>query len=490
MDTTDLLIIGGGINGTGIARDAAGRGLQVTLVEQGDLAGATSAASSKLIHGGLRYLEHGAFRLVREALAERAVLLRIAPHIAWPLRFVLPQDAGMRPAWLVRIGLFIYDHLGPRNGRHDGSADLPGTRRIDLRHAPEGAPLQDRFRLAFEYSDAWVDDARLVVLNALDAKERGARILTRTRCTALHATDGAWQADLAGTPIRARAVVNAAGPWVPGVLHQLAGQNAGPHARLVKGSHIVVPRLHDGPHAYILQNDDRRIVFVLPYETDFSLIGTTDTPYEGDPSAPVIDATEIAYLCRAVSRAFRRPVLPEHVVHSFSGIRPLHDSGEADAAAVSRDYKLHLEPHPAPMLSIFGGKITTYRRLAEHALDLLAPLLPLPRPAPWTATAPLPGGDRPFPAVLAQARADWPALPEPTLRRLAHAYGTRMNTVLGAAPGRDFGAGLHEAEVDYLVRHEWARTAEDVLWRRTKLGLRLDPAAQAALAAWMEHRHA
>ena len=481
MEETDLLVIGGGINGAGIARDAAGRGLRVTLVEQGDLAGATSSASSKLIHGGLRYLEHGAFRLVREALSERAVLLHIAPHIAWPMRFVLPQDRGMRPVWLIRLGLFLYDHLGAR-----GPGTLPGTTRIDLRRAPEGAPLQDRFRTAFEYSDAWVDDARLVILNARDAADRGATIRTRTRCDALHPGEGTWIAELAGTQLRVRAVVNAAGPWVSDVLHRQAGANAGPRARLVKGSHLVVPRLYDGPQAYILQNDDRRVIFVIPYEQDFSLIGTTDTQVD-DPNDPHIDPAEIDYLCRAVSRAFKHQVTPADIVHTFSGIRPLHDTGEQQAAAVTRDYKLHLTTTPAPLLSIFGGKITTYRRLAEHALELLHPHLPTPNPAPWTATAPLPGGEAPFAQVLAQATATHPDFPEPTLRRLAHAYGTRIDQVLASPLGEHLGAGLYESELRYLVATEWAHTADDVLWRRTKLGLRLDPLQRARLEQWMGH---
>ena len=483
----DLLVIGGGVNGAGIARDAAGRGLRVVLVEQGDLAGATSSSSSKLIHGGLRYLEYYEFRLVREALAERAVLLRLAPHIAWPMRFVLPHDRSMRPAWLVRLGLFLYDHLGQSRRR------LPGTRRLRLRTAPEGMPLQEQFRTGFEYSDAWVDDARLVVLNAVDAGERGAAIHTRTRCTSLHATDGAWTAALDdGRTLRARAVVNAAGPWVAEVLHKQAGRNAGPKARLVKGSHIVVPRLYEGSQAYILQNDDRRIVFVLPYEQDFSLIGTTDVPFEGDPARVTIDGSEVEYLCRAVSRVFRKPVLPTDMVHSFSGVRPLQDSGEEKAAAVTRDYKLHLEQEPAPMLSVFGGKITTYRRLAEHAMAMLDPILSPAKPGPWTATQPLPGGDfADFPTFLATATARYTFVPASVLTRLAHAYGSRLHTLLRDATnlaglGECFGGGLYEAELRYLRTHEWARTAEDVLWRRSKLGLRLDPAQRDRVAAWME----
>ena len=483
-------MIGGGVNGAGIARDAAGRGLRVTLVEQGDLAGATSSASSKLIHGGLRYLEHGAFRLVREALAERAVLLGIAPHIAWPMRFVLPHDGGQRPVWVIRAGLFLYDRLGGRGG-------LPGTRRVDLRQGMEGAPLQARFRTGFEYSDAWVDDARLVVLNAVDAGERGAVIRTRTRCTGLRAEGGGWVAtlgveELGVEELRARAVVNAAGPWVDGVLRGAAGAGAGPRARLVKGSHIVVRRLFEGSHGYILQNDDGRVVFVLPYEDGFSLVGTTDVPFEGDPAQVAIDAGEVAYLCRAVSRVFRAPLEAGEVVHSFSGVRALQEDGEARASAVTRDYKLHLDAGDAPMLSVFGGKITTYRRLAEHALDMLGPHLEMGDA--WTADAPLPGGDiHDFGAFLTYAGRRWPFLPEAVLRRMAHGYGTRMERILGDAAdlvglGEDFGAGLHARELEHMVREEFARTGEDVLWRRSKLGLRLDAGQRGRVADWMEAR--
>ena len=480
MDHTDLLVIGGGINGAGIARDAAGRGLSVTLVEQNDLASATSSASSKLIHGGLRYLEHGAFRLVREALAERAVLLRIAPHIAWPLRFVLPQDETSRPAWLLRLGLFIYDHLAPRRG-------LPGTTRLDLHATPQGEPLQPRFRTAFEYTDAWVDDARLVVLNALDAAEHGATILTRTPCSALRPTPAGWEADLGPRTIHARIVVNAAGPWVSDILHHQAGRNAAPRTRLVKGSHIVVPRLHDRPEAYILQNDDRRVIFVIPYEHDFSLIGTTDIPFDADPSSVAITRPEIDYLCRAVSRTFRRAVAASDIVHGFSGVRPLQDDGHADASAVTRDYKLHLETGPSPILSVFGGKITTYRRLAEHALELLQPHLP--SGPPWTAAAPLPGGDASYATTRDKAAITYPFLPVPTLDRMTHAYGTRLNQAVApnlAAMGEHFGAGLYESELAHLVAHEWAATADDVLWRRTKLGLRFTPAERARLEARLQ----
>ena len=369
----DLLIVGGGINGVGIARDAAGRGLHVLLCEKGDLAAATSSSSSKLIHGGLRYLEQYEFRLVREALVEREVLLRIAPHIAWPMRFVLPHAPEQRPAWMIRLGLFLYDHIG-------GRVSLPGTRRLDLRRAPQGAPLRAEFRRGFEYSDCWVDDARLVALNAMDARERGATILTRTACLSAAADGAAWRVTLADgdtgalRTVTTRILVNAAGPWVEDVLGGRAGVNDGPHARLVKGSHIVLPRLYDGDQAYILQNDDDRVVFVIPYEGGYSLVGTTDIPFTGDPAHVAIEPAEAAYLCRAVSRYFAAPVQPSSIVHSYSGVRSLHDDKSDNPSAPSRATTCWtLRTVPAPILSVFGGKITTYRRLAEHAMDKLLP---------------------------------------------------------------------------------------------------------------------
>ncbi len=490
----DLLIIGGGINGVGIARDAVGRGLSVILCEQGDLGGATSSASSKLIHGGLRYLEYYEFRLVREALIEREVLLRNAPHIIRPMRFVLPHDRSLRPAWMVRLGLFLYDHLG-------GRERLPGSRRVDLRREPAGAPLQKRLSTGFEYSDCWVEDARLVVLNALDAAERGADIRPRTRCVAARRTEAGWWSaeleDLAnGTrvTVEARALVNAGGPWVYEILSRRLGLNSAKRVRLVKGSHIVVPRLYDGEHAYILQNDDRRIVFVIPYERDFTLIGTTDVPFAGDPSRVEIDAAETAYLCAAVSRCFARPVMPAQIVWSYAGVRPLYDDAAPNAAAVTRDYVLDIDDvgGRAVLLSVFGGKITTYRRLAEHALEKLAPYFPDSRRS-WTADAPLPGGDMAdaeFDRFLATLRAVRPFLPPALALRLARAYGTRVERLLGDARsmadlGEDFGGGLTRAEVDYLVRTEWAATADDILWRRSKLGLHVPPATRAALDAYL-----
>ncbi|HEY5597848.1 MAG TPA: glycerol-3-phosphate dehydrogenase, partial [Kiloniellales bacterium] len=429
-EPADLLVIGGGINGVGIARDAAGRGLSVVLCEQDDLASATSSASTKLIHGGLRYLETYEFRLVREALIEREVLLRAAPHIIWPLTFVLPHNTGLRPAWMVRIGLFLYDHLG-------GRKLLPGSYGIDLRGHPAGAPLRRTFGKAFCYSDCWVEDARLVVLNAMDARDRGAEILPRTRCTGARRSNGLWRVTLepaAGGPARhvaARALVNAAGPWVSDVLATVAGANRRGRLRLVKGSHIVVPRLSDGEQAYVLQNDDRRIVFVIPYERDFSLIGTTDVPFAGDPGQVRISDEETAYLCAAVNRYFTKPVTPEQVVWTYSGVRPLYDDEHENASAVTRDYVFDLDlgggdanGDRAPLLSIFGGKITTYRKLAEHALEKLLPRLGSSAPA-WTQTAALPGGDiadADFAAFLAAFRADRSWLPEGQARRYARAY--------------------------------------------------------------------
>ncbi len=491
----DLLIVGGGINGVGIARDAAGRGLRVLLCEKGDLAAATSSSSSKLIHGGLRYLEQYEFRLVREALVEREVLLRIAPHIAWPMRFVLPHAPEQRPAWMIRLGLFLYDHIG-------GRVSLPGTRQLDLRRAPQGAPLRAEFRRGFEYSDCWVDDARLVALNAMDARERGATILTRTACLSAAADGAAWRVTLADgdtgalRTVTTRILVNAAGPWVEDVLGGRAGVNDGPHARLVKGSHIVLPRLYDGEQAYILQNDDDRVVFVIPYEGGYSLVGTTDIPFTGDPAHVAIEPAEAAYLCRAVSRYFAAPVQPSSIVHSYSGVRSLHDDKSDDPSSVTRDYVLDFRSVPAPVLSVFGGKITTYRRLAEHAMDKLLPHLQAPRPKAWTGLAPLPGGDLPggdFTGFLASLQARYPWLPAALAHRLARAYGTRAEAVLAGAQGladlgEAFGGGLTAAELRYMMQQEWARTAEDALWRRSKLGLHLSAAEIARVADWMRAR--
>ncbi|MFG1270509.1 glycerol-3-phosphate dehydrogenase [Xanthobacter versatilis] len=484
----DLLVVGGGINGAGIARDAAGRGLATLLVEQDDLAAHTSSWSTKLIHGGLRYLEYYEFRLVREALIERERLLAIAPHIIRPLRFVLPHDVNVRPAWLVRMGLFLYDHLATRKS-------LPASTRINLARDPRGAPLTPLTRVGFEYSDCAVDDARLVVLNALDASERGADIRVGARLERARREDGHWVATLRGPSgaeeeVRARILVNAAGPWVADVLNHRLGLDTSKGVRLVKGSHIVVPRLFDGEQAYILQNPDKRIVFAIPYQDDLTLIGTTDVPYEAAPQDARISAEETDYLVATINRWFRRKIAPSDVVWHFSGVRPLFDDGSISASAVTRDYVFDLDTPTgeAPLLSVFGGKLTTYRKLAEHVLRDLAPFLPGLKPS-WTAQAVLPGGDIPGGDVKAYARsllADKPFLGGARAARLVRSYGTRAERFLAgitseAGLGRDFGAGLTEAEVAYLGRTEWARTGADVLWRRSKLGLRLPQAAAAEI---------
>jgi glycerol-3-phosphate dehydrogenase len=490
--TYDLLIVGGGINGVGIARDAAGRGLSVLLCEQDDLAAHTSSASTKLIHGGLRYLEHLQFSLVRKALIEREILLASAPHLMRPLRFVLPHDAHLRPAWMIAAGLFIYDHLARR--RH-----LAGSARIDLRRHVAGPALKPQYTQGFVYSDGWTDDARLVVLNAMDARERGADILTRTRCEKLEISAGQWTATLA-TPsgqqrFRARAAVNATGPWVSLFAREASPMSVCHSVRLVKGSHIVVPRVFAHRFAYLFQNDDQRIVFAIPYEREFTLIGTTDVEYTGDPAAVRIGADEVAYLCAAVSRYFRRPVHPENVVWSYSGVRPLLDDEAADAASVTRDYALELDRHPAPLLTVFGGKITTYRKLAESAVDMLARELGSAAPG-WTARALLPGGDLPggvYARFLRSLERAYPWLPAELRYRYAHAYGTRVEHILRGAHsladlGEELLPQLHEREADYLCRQEWAQTAEDILWRRTRLGLHVREAGLESLQRWLGHR--
>ena len=482
----DLAVIGGGINGAGIARDAAGRGLSVVLFEKGDLGGGTSANSTKLIHGGLRYLEHYEFRLVREALIEREILLGIAPHIIWPLRFVLPHHQGLRPAWLLRLGLFLYDHLG-------GRKTLPPTMRVDLTSSPLGAPLSPGHRIGFEYSDCWVEDSRLVLLNAKDAAERGAAIHPRMAISAARRDGALWLITGEGrdgpTEFHARALVNAAGPWVGAVQHTVMGSNQPARLRLVKGSHIVLPRLYDHDRAYIFQNADGRIIFAIPYERDFTLIGTTDEDHPNPDEAPQISKDEITYLCAAASGYFRTPVKREDIVWTYSGLRPLYDDGASKAQEATRDYVLNLDAPAgqAPLLNIFGGKITTYRKLAEAAL---AELRLGPEKAGWTARAPLPGGDFPpdgFATLLANFQRDFPKLGPDLSRRLLRAYGTRAWRIFtpGQDPGPPIGADLHEAELEYLKTEEWAATPEDVLWRRSKLGLRFDAAAQARLARLM-----
>ncbi|WP_043526367.1 glycerol-3-phosphate dehydrogenase [Litchfieldella xinjiangensis] len=479
----DLYVIGGGINGTGIANDAVGRGLTVGLCEQADLASATSSASSKLIHGGLRYLEHKEFRLVREALREREVLLRKAPHIVWPMRFILPHRPHLRPAWMLRIGLFMYDHLGKRDS-------LPGSRQLQF---DESSPLQDEITHGFEYSDCWVDDARLVVLNALQAREQGAEILTRTRCVEAQEEEGLWRITLEDSDTgqrfqrRSRVLVNAAGPWVESFIRGQAKRESRYGIRMIQGSHLVVPRLNTDERAYILQNRDGRIVFVLPYQQDFSLIGTTDRRYTGDPASVAISSEEIDYLLEVVNSHFKQQLSPDDVVSTYTGVRPLCDDESADPSAMTRDYTLDLDRQGAPLLSVFGGKITTYRKLAEAALSEINDILPHMGDA-WTASSRLPGGDiddrESFAARLVR---DYPFLGEERARRFATSYGSLCLRFLEGCRsieelGESFGSGLTRAEVDYLTDHEWAREVDDVLLRRTKLGLRLNSAERQRLA--------
>ncbi len=513
QDICDLFVIGGGINGCGIARDAAGRGLTVTLAEMGDLASATSSASTKLFHGGLRYLEYFEFRLVREALIEREILLRAMPHIAWPMRFVLPYHKdmrfegdtptskllwvvmpwmrGRRPAWLVRLGLFLYDHMG-------GRKILPATTLVDLRHGPEGAPLKDRFRHAYEYSDCWVEDSRLVVLNARDAAARGARIMVRTKVLSAERTDGHWvvttrDADTGEThQHRARMLVNAAGPWVGDVLQNQVHINSREGVRLVRGSHIVTRRLYDHDKCYFFQGTDGRIIFAIPYEGDFTLIGTTDADH-ADPSVPpVCSEAEQQYLLDFANRYFKAQIGAEDIVWTYSGVRPLYDDGASSATAATRDYTLKVNDDGAPVLNVFGGKITTYRRLAESAMARIGRYLTVEK-GDWTAAVPLPGGDfavAGFDALVARLVADYPFLTPFHARRLARAYGTGAWGVLGHAQsladlGEDFGATLTGAEVTWLMQNEFARRAEDVVWRRSKLGLRMTSGQIEHLDGWM-----
>jgi glycerol-3-phosphate dehydrogenase len=489
----DIAIIGGGINGCGLARDAAGRGLSVYLCDKSDLASGTSSKSTKLVHGGLRYLEYYEFRLVREALKEREVLLGLAPHIIRPLRFVLPHHTGLRSAWLIRLGLFFYDHLG-------GRELLAPARRLDLTKHEAGPPLQPQYRSAFEYSDCSVDDSRLVILNAVDAAERGAVIETRTEMVKADRRSGAWHVVLQDTTtgaervVTARALVNASGPWVAKITSERLGLAVDAPVRLVKGSHIVLKRLFRHDRAYIFQQADGRIVFAIPHEGDFTLIGTTDLDYDRDPGEAFATEAEIEYLCAAASGYFRQRILPGDVVHTYAGVRPLYDDGATAAQAATRDYVLKVDGGAGepPLLNIIGGKITTYRRLAEAALDKLAEYLTILR-KPWTGRVPLPGGDFPITGVNAEAmklQALCPVLKFSQAERLARSYGTRARKIVEGARsetdfGVPFGADLTEREVRYQMEHEWARTAEDVLWRRSKLGLRLTGAEARRLDDWM-----
>ena len=477
----DLLVIGGGINGVGIARDAVGRGLSVALVERGDLAGATSSSSSKLIHGGLRYLEHYEFRLVAEALSEREVLLRIAAHLVWPARFVMPHVLALRPRWMIRAGLFLYDHLARR-------ASLPGSRAVRLDEPPFDSGLRPELRHGFTYSDCRVDDARLVVTNAIDAADRGARVLTRTECMTARRDDGTWRARLStGEEIQARGIVNAAGPWVKKVLNERLAQPSRDAVRLVRGSHIVLPKLYQGDHAFILQNDDRRVVFMIPYGDAHTLVGTTDVAEREDAIESTASDAEVDYLCRAVNRYLAKPASRQDVVWRYSGVRPLYDDGSSDPSAVTRDYTLRVDDEAgrAPVLSVFGGKITTYRRLAEQALEKLAPYFPGLHPA-WTTGAVLTGSD--FGGESRTTARDaffarYPKLPVAILRGIFRRHGTRSHAVVGEGDlGEDFGAGLCERELRYLMQREWAMSADDVLWRRTKAGLLMNEAQRARVA--------
>lgn len=494
QDVFDIFVIGGGINGCGIARDAAGRGYSVALAEMDDFASGTSSRATKLIHGGLRYLEHYEFRLVRESLMEREVLWAMAPHIIWPMRFVLPfHKGGIRPAWLIRLGLFLYDHIG-------GRKLLPATRTLDMRRDPAAKPLKVLFTKAFEYSDGWVDDARLVVLNAKDAALKGARIMTRSRVVSAEREGDLWSVSVeditTGTIsiFKARMLVNAAGPWVDVVLSGAVRKNNVHNVRLVQGSHIVVRKKFDDSRAYFFQNPDNRIIFAIPYETDFTLIGTTDNDFTGDPKNIQITDGEINYLCNAASEYFSEPVKPADVVWTYSGVRPLFDDGASKAQEATRDYVLKIDGRDgeAQLLNVFGGKLTTYRRLGEHALEKIAGAIGV-KGNPWTAKSVLPGGDFPatgYDAEVAKLKGRYPFLTERHARRLVRLYGTLAASLLGNAGqaedlGRHFGADLYEVEVKWLMTQEWARHAEDILWRRTKLGLKLTPAEAAGLEEYM-----
>ncbi len=489
----DLAVIGGGINGTAIARDAAGRGAKVILLERGDLARGTSSASTKLIHGGLRYLEHYEFALVRESLQERERLWAIAPHIIKPMRFVIPYDKGLRPKWMLRLGLFIYDHLG-------GRKKLPASCSLNLTKDVAGGPLKPIFTSGFEYSDGWVDDARMVVLNAKDAAEHGAAIQTRCEVNALHRTDNIWTIDTSNGPIQAKAVVNAAGPAVLDLLQRTAGhvRAADEEIRLVRGSHIVVDKIFNHPKAYFCQIADGRIFFAIPYEDDFTCIGTTDADHHGLLEHITASAEEITYLCESANHYFQSQITSSDVIWSYAGVRPLVDDGSGKPETASRGYHFDIDDDggtsSAPLLSVFGGKITTNRHLAQSAMEHLAPYLSQLNGPAWTADKPLPGGDfavEDLGGLCEKLAKDFPFLDSKCTARLTRSYGTRAWALLGNAKtlgslGRDFGHGLYKSEVDYLVREEWAQTAEDIVWRRSKLGLRMSAEQIAALDNYLE----
>jgi glycerol-3-phosphate dehydrogenase len=489
----DVFVIGGGVNGTGIARDAAGRGYSVMLAEMHDLASGTSSAATKLVHGGLRYLEYYEFRLVQEALAEREVLWASAPHIIWPLRFVLPVEKGQRPAWMLRAGLFLYDNLG-------GRKLLPATKTLDLAKDEAGKPLKPGYRTAFEYSDGWVDDARLVTLNARDAADKGARVVTQTKVVSARRAAGIWQIETVGPAgpetVSARLLVNAGGPWVDAIIREAIGRNEAQHVRLVKGSHIVVRKLFEHERCYFFQNADGRIFFAIPYEGDFTLIGTTEQDFSGDPTGVQISEAETDYLLAAANEYFARPITRDDIVWTYSGVRPLFDDGATAAQEATRDYVLNAEGEgEGALLNVFGGKLTTYRRLSEQAVDRIEKLIGARGPR-WTRTGHLPGGTFPatgYEALVKAHQASYPRLDGALIRRLTRAYGTLMPAVVAGATsmeelGEHFGSNLHAREVDYLINREWARTADDVLWRRSKLGLRVSAEDKARLARYMDEK--
>lgn len=493
-EVEDIFVIGGGINGCGIARDAAGRGYSVRLAEMNDLASGTSSWSSKLIHGGLRYLEHYEFKLVRESLGEREILLKMAPHIIWPIRFVLPHHSSMRPAWLLRLGLFLYDHMGKRKL-------LPGTKQINLTTDPVGKPLKTIFTKGFEYSDCWVNDARLVVLNAQDAQQHGAIIETRTQVVSARREDGYWCISTKNgrsgeiSQHKARLLVNASGPWVDKVLDEALNSSRSKNVRLVQGSHIVVPKIHDHDRAYIFQNADNRIIFALPYEHDYTLIGTTDRDYHSDPADVKITESEISYICSAASEYFEKPVKVDDVVWSYSGVRPLYDDGATEAQEATRDYVLRVDGDELPVINIFGGKITTYRKLSESMMKKIEVLIGA-RFGSWTATSHLPGGDfevADYDSLVSKLLGDFTFLDSLLAKRLIRSYGTNAWLMMEGALeiediGLDFGGTLSQREVEYLMKYEWAECAEDVVWRRTKLGIRLDKKQISALENWMQQK--